>query len=271
MPAVTGREKNTSAEAPAGATPELARLAVFAGHWHVEGEVYAHADQLKSHWTSDESCEWLPGRHFLVNRWNAKIRSRDFRGMAVYGHDPKEGYSAAFYDNAGNHPRYRVSIEGSRWTLTGEAQRAVFEFSRDSETMKIHWDLRQGGGDWQAMCDLSARRGISAPNAVRGCFDAYEAQDRAAIDRLFADDFTFTSPRDKPIDKAEWFKRCWPSKDRIRDFRIERLCEHGDDEAFVRYSAERVADGVRFRNTENFRVAGGRIRQIDVYFGRDLA
>jgi len=39
---------------------------------------------------------------------------------------------------------------------------------------------------------------------------------------------------------------------------------------FVRYSAERISDGVRFRNTEIIRVARGQIREIDVYFGRDL-
>ena len=32
----------------------------------------------------------------------------------------------------------------------------------------------------------------------------------------------------------------------------------------------RVSDGVRFRNTEYFRVERGKIKEVDVYFGRDL-
>ncbi len=99
---------------------------------------------------------------------------------------------------------------------------------------------------------------------------AYDAGDRVTAEELLDEDFRFSSPRDDRIDKRAWFERCWPNSDKLCAFRIERLCERDDGEVFVRYSAERVADGVRFRNIELWRVVEGRVREIDVYFGRDL-
>jgi ketosteroid isomerase-like protein len=107
-------------------------------------------------------------------------------------------------------------------------------------------------------------------DVIRRFIECFAARDRATAEALLAEDLAFSSPRDDRISKAEYFARCWPNADKIRDFRIEQLFEQGE-EAFLRYTAERVADGVRFRNTEYFRVHDGRIREIDVYFGRDLA
>jgi len=247
----------------AGAT---ARLEPLAGCWHVEGDVQKSAYGPASHWSSDERCEWLPGQRFLVNRWDARVGERDFKGMAVFGYDPHRGYFARFHDNAGNAPDYTVSMDGATWTLTGDAQRAVYEFSPGS--IAIRWEWRDEKG-WYPLCTLNARRVVSAAEVVHEYFAAFQAQDRATAERLLAQDFTFSSPRDDRIDRAAYFERCWPNASRLRAFRIERLFEH-DGEVFVRYSAERISDGVRFRNTEIIRVARGQIREIDVYFGRDL-
>jgi ketosteroid isomerase-like protein len=243
-----------------------ARLEPFAGHWVVEGEVQKSAYGPASRWTSDERCEWLPGQRFLVNRWDARVGERDFRGMAVFGYDPQRGYFARFHDHAGNAPDYRVSIDGPTWTLTGEAQRAVYEFG--AGTIAMRWEWRDDNG-WHSLRTLRARRGVSASEMVHEYFAAFQAQDRATAERLLAQDFVFSSPRDDRIDRAAYFERCWPNASRLRAFWMERLFEH-DGEVFVRYSAERLADGVRFRNTEIIRVARGQIREIDVYFGRDL-
>ena len=45
---------------------------------------------------------------------------------------------------------------------------------------------------------------------VRDLFTAYLNGDRKAVEGTFADGFQFTSPYDDRIDKAEYFKRCWP-------------------------------------------------------------
>ena len=253
---------------------EIARLEIFAGLWHVEGHVYASAYGQAARWVSDEQYEWLPGGQFLVNRWDARIGPREFQGMAVLGYDPADGYFAAFYDNAGNAPLYHVSVDSTVWTFSGNDQRAMVEVS--SNTMKVHWDWRDGA-HWRPLCDLTAARSRSASEVVLEFLDAFESQDRETAERLLADDFRFSSPRDDAIDRRAYMERCWPNAHKVRAFRIERLSEsaveggeRGTREVFVRYSAERAADGVRFRNTEHIRVSRGRIRKVDVYFGRDL-
>ena len=120
------------------------------------------------------------------------------------------------------------------------------------------------------MSSVSEKRPTAtASSVVREFFSAFQAEDRAAAEHLLAEDFRFTSPRDDRIDRAAYFERCWPNSGKLRAFKIERVCEK-QGEVFVRYSAKRIADGVRFRNVELISVAHGRIREVEVYFGRDL-
>jgi ketosteroid isomerase-like protein len=250
--------------------PPVKALEVFAGLWHAEGDVYARGGKAPTRWKSHEHYAWLPGEQFMGNRWQAIVGGHPFEGLAVFGHDKERGYFSTFYDNAGNSPGYRVTVEGRRWTFSGEAQRAVYELAEDGRSMKIHWDAKGEDGAWQPLCDLKARRERSPAEIVQTLFAAYDAGDRVTAEELLDEDFRFSSPRDDRIDKRAWFERCWPNSDKLCAFRIERLCERDDGEVFVRYSAERVADGVRFRNIELWRVVEGRVREIDVYFGRDL-
>jgi ketosteroid isomerase-like protein len=103
---------------------------------------------------------------------------------------------------------------------------------------------------------------------IRRNYDAFYAQDRNAAESLLSDDFTFTSPLDDHIGKAQFFERCWPHNDKLRDFRIEKLFVTGD-EAFVRYRCVRRADGVTFRNAEYLRLEEGRIKEVQVFFGAE--
>lgn len=248
--------------------PATSALGIFAGRWHAEGPVHASANGPAAHWTSEEHYEWLPGERFMLNRWDARVAGRDFRGISVLGQDADRGYFAAFYDNGGHAPVYRVSVQGDVWTFAGEAQRATYTFSAGGAAMAVRWEWRDATG-WHPLCDLSARRVRAAEDVIREYFAAFEAQDRPRLERLLDPDFSFSSPRDERLDQRAFFERCWPNAGKLRAFRIERLCEH-DGEAFVRYSAERAADGARFRNLEHFRIARGSVQSVDVYFGRDL-
>ena len=102
-------------------------------------------------------------------------------------------------------------------------------------------------------------------DVVRAFFGAYEAEDRAAVETLLADDFKFTSPNDDGIDKATWFERCWPNQDASRDHRIESIVVQGAN-AFVTYRCA-TANGKSFRNTEFLTFSGERIASMNVYFG----
>lgn len=104
---------------------------------------------------------------------------------------------------------------------------------------------------------------------VRQYFSAWEKGERPALESLLADDFTFTSPNDDDhINKAQYFKKCWPGAANIKTFKILNLIEDGND-AFIRYECE-LKDGTKFRNSEYFRVEAGKIHEVDVYFGRNV-
>ena len=103
---------------------------------------------------------------------------------------------------------------------------------------------------------------------ARDAYGAYETGDRRVIEELLSDDFTFYSPPDPGIDRAEYFERCWPNSELIESFEFKRLVEAGD-EVVVTYESTKT-DGNRFRNTEILTFEGEKIRKVEVYFGWDL-
>lgn len=100
---------------------------------------------------------------------------------------------------------------------------------------------------------------------ARAAYEAYVAKDRAAIERLIAPDFHFTSPLDNRIDRATYFARCWPNSETIKNFDFINLVADGD-RVFVTYEG-RYADGRSFRNTEIVTVRQNQIVEVEVYFG----
>lgn len=100
---------------------------------------------------------------------------------------------------------------------------------------------------------------------VRSYFDAWEGADRAALEALLAEDFTFTSPWDDHISKARFFEHCFPHAGTFGFRRPMRIMAEGGD-VFVRYETV-MKSGGGFRNMEYFRVEGGRVRSIEVFFG----
>jgi len=100
---------------------------------------------------------------------------------------------------------------------------------------------------------------------VRKYYAAYESKDRNSVEALLSDDFRFTSPHDDHIDRATYFRKCWPGSENIRAFHIETLFDNGS-EAMVHYELEQKA-GDPFRNTEHFRFDGNKIKAIEVFFG----
>ncbi|UKY54095.1 nuclear transport factor 2 family protein [Streptomyces inhibens] len=107
---------------------------------------------------------------------------------------------------------------------------------------------------------------MSNVEVVRAAFAAYLAQDRAAIDRLLAEDFVFTGPQDDHIDKAAFLEICFPTADRLRRQEILDAVAIDDEQVYVRYAYE-LTTGERHRNVEVQTVRDGRITEAQVYFG----
>ena len=99
---------------------------------------------------------------------------------------------------------------------------------------------------------------------ARACYEAYVTKDRAAVERLIAMDFHFTSPLDNRIDRATYFERCWPNSEGIDGFDFISLVADGE-RVFVTYEGH--ASDHLFRNTEVLTVRGGQITDVEVSFG----
>jgi ketosteroid isomerase-like protein len=102
------------------------------------------------------------------------------------------------------------------------------------------------------------------PELVESFYRAYERRDRDALEAALADDFTFSSPYDDRIGKAEFLERCFPNPDLV-SFAFKRIVD-GGDEVVVTYEYERKQGG-RTRNTEVLALRDGRIASAEVYFG----
>lgn len=100
---------------------------------------------------------------------------------------------------------------------------------------------------------------------ARRIYGAYVEKDRAAAEKLIAEDFHFSSPLDNRIDRATYFKRYWPNSQTTAKFEFINLVSDGE-RAFVTYEG-RSTDGRRFRNTEILTVRRGKIIEVEVYFG----
>jgi ketosteroid isomerase-like protein len=118
--------------------------------------------------------------------------------------------------------------------------------------------------------DSETTTGGDRTRVVRELFGAWETGDRAALERVLADDFRFFSPNDEAgLDRDGYFAECWPHREHTsKGFEFVRMIEAGD-EVVVTYEAEKP-DGTAFRNTEVITVRDGRAERVEVYFGWNL-
>ena len=102
---------------------------------------------------------------------------------------------------------------------------------------------------------------------VRKWYAAWEKKDWEPVDRLLADNFTFTSAAgDDHISKSTFKTRCWETQiDFIKHFDLERVAT-GAEDAFVKYLCH-TTNGKSFRNVEYLRIKNGQLKFIECYFG----
>ena len=101
---------------------------------------------------------------------------------------------------------------------------------------------------------------------IRKYYAAYEKKDLSMLEQILADEFTFTSPAgDDHINLAEYKKRCWPNSNNTKRFDLEKVVVVGNG-GFVTYNGW-TNDGRLFRNTERFKLKGGKIIENECFFG----
>lgn len=107
----------------------------------------------------------------------------------------------------------------------------------------------------------------NAPNekAVRSYYTAFVKKDWNLMEQILADGFTFTSPLDDHISLKLFKERCWPNAYKIKRCDLVTLFVNGD-EAFVIYNGL-TTDGKLFRNSDYFKLKGGKISTYECFFG----
>jgi ketosteroid isomerase-like protein len=103
---------------------------------------------------------------------------------------------------------------------------------------------------------------------ARALYCAVERKDRAAAERLIAEDFRFFSPLDNGLDRQKYFEICWPESQRFEEFKLTDAVADGE-RVFVTYETL-TRQGERFRNAEVLTVRDGRISAVEVYFGWNI-
>ena len=109
--------------------------------------------------------EWLPGRTFLVERWEIPVPEAP-DGIAVIGADPeREGdYLQHYFDSRGVARVYRMSFEDGVWKLwRDEADFSPLDFSQrftgtlsdDGTTIAGAWEICHDGTTWEHDFDLT--------------------------------------------------------------------------------------------------------------------
>jgi ketosteroid isomerase-like protein len=120
-----------------------------------------------------------------------------------------------------------------------------------------------------ATASASESQSISNEQLVRRWYAAWEKKDWGPLDRLLAEDFTFSSAAgDDHISKSTFKTRCWETQiDFIGHFELERVTT-GAHDAFVKYLCHNK-DGKSFRNVEYLRIKNGQLESIECYFGAE--
>ena len=108
---------------------------------------------------------------------------------------------------------------------------------------------------------------LTNEEVVRRWYAAWETKDWGPVNRLLADNFTFTSAAgDDHISKSAFKTQCWDTQVNFIDrFDLEQVFGSGN-EAFVKYLCH-TKNGKSFRNVEYFRLRDGKVETIECYFG----
>ena len=152
-------------EAPPQRSAAHDELSAFLGEWVATGTSYGSPDQDPQNpkanaeeWTSRHSAMWHTGEFFLVQDERATVGRKQFDTLSIMGVDPATGdYFAHGFENHGFERRYAVKMDGRRWTLSGEFERATITFSEDGRTQEIVWEWKPAD-KWLPLCDRVATR-----------------------------------------------------------------------------------------------------------------
>jgi len=119
----------------------------------------------------------------------------------------------------------------------------------------------------QARAGSFGEQNLTNEEVTRKWYAAWERRDWGPVDRLLADNFTFSSAAgDDHISKSTFKTQCWETQiDFIKHIELEWIST-GAEDALVKYLCH-TKDGKSFRNVEYLRIKNGQLLSLECYFG----
>jgi hypothetical protein len=139
----------------------LDALDVFVGEWSMTTSIAPNPAEAPHAVTT---FEWLPGRRFLVQRWEVEHPDAP-AGIAVIGLATDDaGLLQHYFDSRGVARVYEMSFADRMWKLERRAtapdfsQRFTGMFSDDANTIAGNWEISTDGTLWAHDFDLTYTR-----------------------------------------------------------------------------------------------------------------
>jgi hypothetical protein len=143
------------------ASAALERLDAFIGEWSMEAQFSGGPPTGPLGRTV---FEWLPGRRFLVQRWEVPHPAAP-DGIAIIGFDVnRDAYFQHYYDSRGVARIYAMTFDGRVWQLLRDTadfspldfpQRFTAKFNADNDTIDGSWETSIDGTSWKHDFDLT--------------------------------------------------------------------------------------------------------------------
>jgi len=117
---------------------------------------------------------------------------------------------------------------------------------------------------------VAAPRATGAQNGpnekvVRAYYTAFVKKDWNSLQQILADGFTFSSPVDDHISVKDFKEKCWPNAYKIKKIDVDKVVINGDEAVVITNGW--TTTGKLFRNSDYFKLKGGKITAYECFFG----
>jgi ketosteroid isomerase-like protein len=107
----------------------------------------------------------------------------------------------------------------------------------------------------------------NGPNekVVKAYYTAFVKKDWNSMQQILADGFTFSSPLDDHISVKVFKEKCWPNAYKIKRIDVDKVVINGDEAVVITNGW--TTTGKLFRNSDYFKLKGGKITAYECFFG----
>ena len=100
---------------------------------------------------------------------------------------------------------------------------------------------------------------------IKAWYTAFVKKDWNSMQQILADGFTFSSPVDDHISVQAFKDRCWPNAYKIKRIDVDKVVINGDQAVVITNGW--TMTGKLFRNSDYFKLKGGKITAYECFFG----